>query len=72
MPEGKSVPNDKMLDLPDLKVFADNSLRVAKMAKYVCNKVENMGGGGGGGGGGGQGGSRRYRCTDRINQLTTS
>ena len=62
-PEGKSVPNDKMLDLPDLKVFADNSLSVAKMAKYVCNKVENMGG---------TGGSRRYRCTDRINQLTTS
>ena len=31
--------NDKMLDLSKFKVFANDS--VAKIAKYVCGRVEN-------------------------------
>ena len=38
----KSLPNDKILDQSKLKTFADNKLKVIKMAKFVLDKIENV------------------------------
>ena len=37
-----SLPNNKILDLSNFKAFADDNLRVAKMAKFVFDRVENI------------------------------
>ena len=36
-----SLPNNKMLDLPKLKVFADDKLNVAKN-DGLCDRLENI------------------------------
>ena len=38
-----SLPNNKDLDLPELKASADDILDVATMTKYVLHRVENSG-----------------------------
>ena len=35
------LPNDKILDLSNLKAFADGKLDFTKMAISLCDKVEN-------------------------------
>ena len=37
-----SLANDKMLDMSKFKAFADEKSNGAKMAKFVCNRVENI------------------------------
>ena len=37
-----SLPNDKILDLTKLKVFADNKINVAQMMISVTDRVENI------------------------------
>ena len=37
-----SLPNNKFLDCPKLKAFADNNIIVAKMMIYVSGMVENI------------------------------
>ena len=37
----QSLPNDKILDVTKLKVFADKKLHVAKMKISLCDRVEN-------------------------------
>ena len=39
-----SLPNDKMLDLSKFKAFADDNSNVAKMAKFVIDRIENISG----------------------------
>ena len=36
------LPNDKILDLSELKAFADNKLKVIQMTKLVLDEVENI------------------------------
>ena len=36
-----SLPNDKMLDLSKLKVFADDMIRIIKMTISLFGRVEN-------------------------------
>ena len=37
-----SLPNDKIVDLYKFKTFADDNLSVAKMAKFVFDRVETL------------------------------
>ena len=36
------LPNNKILDLSELKAFADDKLKVIQMAKLVLDKIENI------------------------------
>ena len=38
----KFLPNDKTIDWPNFKAFADDNLNVAKMAKLVFDRVKNI------------------------------
>ena len=35
-------PNDKFLDLSELKAFADNKLNLAEKLKFILGRVENI------------------------------
>ena len=37
-----SLPNDKILDVPKLKAFADDKTNVAQMMIYVFDRVKNI------------------------------
>ena len=37
-----SFPNDKILDCPKLKAFADNKSNVAKKQKFLFDSAENI------------------------------
>ena len=39
-----SLPNDKILDLWKLKVFADNEIKLTEKSKLVFRTVENIAG----------------------------
>ena len=43
---GLSLPNDKILDMTKLKVFADNKLKVAGTMISLYDRVENIVGNG--------------------------
>ena len=36
------LPNDKMLDLSKLKAFADDTLNMPQMTKFVYDRIENI------------------------------
>ena len=38
----KPFPNDKMLDVTNLKAFANNKLNIARLMIYLLDSVENM------------------------------
>ena len=37
-----SIPNDKILDLSDLKAFADKKINVTEKLKFVLGRVEDI------------------------------
>ena len=37
-----SLPNDKILDLYNLKAFTDNKINVTENVKFVLERVENI------------------------------
>ena len=36
------LPNDKILDMPELKAFADDKINVTKNLKFALGGVENI------------------------------
>ena len=37
-----SLPNDKLLEKSKLKAFADDKLKMIKIARFVLDKIENI------------------------------
>ena len=37
-----TIPNNKVLDCPKLKVFADDKLNLAKLIRFALERVENI------------------------------